>query len=121
MSNTVIAALAWIGLAAHLIVGVLALRSNAGRQLVPLLNLAIATSIVLYCAQRWYGYLVRGVTWYTADQLLPIYGLAVGGLAAATLTGRASAMPAHWLLFVVHTFVFICAALFLTFFKMKLF
>lgn len=121
MNNTVIAAIAWVGLAVHLVVAAVAWRSGAARPLVPLVNLITASCVVLYWAQRWYGYLFRGITWYATDQLLPVYALLVCALAAATLAGRVNATTVNGLVLLVHTVVLVLAALYLTFFRIKLF
>ncbi len=117
----VIAAIAWVGLLLHLVVGVLALRSTGARPLVAWVNLITAACVILYWAQRWYLYLFRGVVWYATDQLVPLYAIAVCVLAAGTLGGRFAATTANGLVMLLHTVVFIGAALFLTFFKIKLF
>ena len=121
MSNFVVAAIAWVGLAVHVIVGILALRSVGSRQLVPALNLIVAACVIVYWAQRWFGYLFRGITWYASDQLIPLYAILVFLLAGGTLAGRFSAAPLNWLVFTLHVLVFVGAVLFVTFFRMKLF
>ena len=121
MSNLVIAAIAWVGLGLHLIVGILALRSAASRQLVPALNLITAACVILYWVHRWFGYLSRGITWYASDQLIPLYAIFVCVLAGGTLASRYSAATLNWLVFAVHAVVLVGAVLFVTFFRMKLF
>lgn len=119
MSNTLAAAIAWIGLLLHLAAGVAAMRSGAPRPLVPLLNLLTALCILGYWGSRWVGYLTRGVTWYASDQLLPLYALVVAILAAVTLSGRASLTTLHWVLFGIHALALAGAALFLSAFRVN--
>ena len=121
MSKLAIAALAWCGLGLHLLVGVLALRSAGPRQLVPAVNLLTAACVIAYWGQRWYGYLFRGITWYASDQVLPLYAILVCVLAAATLTGRFTAVTLNWIAFAVHAAVFVAAVLFVSLFRMKMF
>ena len=121
MSNAVITAVAWIGLGLHLIVGILVLRSAAPRQLVPALNLATAACVVAYWAQRWFGYLFRGISWSAFDQAIPLFALAVCILAGLSLFSQYPAASLNWVAFVIHFAVCLCAVLFVTFFRMKLF
>ena len=121
MSNVALAVIAWAGIGLHLLVGILALRSAGSRQLVPAVNLMTAACVVAYWAQRWFGYVFRGITWNASDQAIPLYAICVCVLAGATLAGRYSAVTLNWLVFTVHTVVFVGAVLFVTFFRMKLF
>jgi hypothetical protein len=121
MSNLAITAIAWVGLAVHVLVAILARRSAQWRLLVPAVNFIVAACVVVYWAQRWFGYLFRGITWEASDQWMPLYAMLVCVLAAGTLTARWSAMGVNWLAFTVHGIVFVCAVLFVTFFKMKMF
>jgi len=121
MSNFVITVLAWVGLGLHLLVGILALRSAGSRQLVPVLNLIIAACVVAYWAQRWFGYVFRGITWSVSDQAIPLYAILVCILAGGTLAGRYSAVTLNWLVFTLHTVAFVGAVLFVALFRMKLF
>ena len=121
MSDFAIAAIAWIGLALHLIVGILAIRTAGLRPLVPAVNLITAACVLAYWVHRWYGYLFRGITWYATDQLIPLYAIFVCVLAGGTLASRYSAVTLNWLVFTFHAVVFVGAVLFVTFFRMKLF
>ena len=121
MSNFALAVIAWAGLGLHLLVGILALRSTGSRQLVPALNLITAACVLAYWAQRWFGYVFRGITWNASDQAIPLYAICVCVLAGGTLAGRYSAVTLNWLVFTLHTVVFVGAVLFVTFFRMKLF
>ncbi len=113
--------LAWIGVAAHVCVCLVALRRPAwsSTQRVPAaLNLAIAVCIVGYWVPVWYSYIARGITWYATDQLFPTYGVAVAMLSILTLSGRFDgrvAVSLHWLIFGVDAIAFIALALYLTF------
>jgi len=120
-SNFALAIVAWTGLGLHLLVGILALRSAGSRQLVPALNLITAACVVAYWVQRWFGYVFRGITWNASDQAIPLYAICVSVLAGGTLAGRYSAVTLNWLVFTLHTVVFVGAVLFVTFFRMKLF
>ena len=124
ITRSVPATIACIGVAAHLVVGVMALRRPAGLSappllpLVPLLNLAVAVCVLGYWAHDWYGYLMRGVTWYASDQLVPLYAAVVAVLSALALAGRYDGRLAHgfqWFVFAVDALVLVAAALFLTF------
>lgn len=121
MSNGLVAALAWVGLGLHLLVGILVLRSAGPRQLVPALNLITAACVVAYWVHRWFGYLFRGITWYASDQLIPLYAILVCVLAGGSLASRYSSASMNWLVFALHTIVFVGAVLFVTLFRMKLF
>ena len=118
MSNTLVAATAWIGFALHLIVGVTAIRSERGAALVPLLNLLTAGSVLAYWGYRWFGYLFRGVTWSLSDQALPLYALVVCLFAGLALANRHSAVTITWIAFVIDSVVLLIAVLFVTFFRM---
>jgi hypothetical protein len=120
-SNLAITAIAWVGLGVHVLVAILARRSALGRLLVPAVNFIVAACVVLYWAQRWFGYLFRGITWSASDQWMPVYAILVCVLAGGTLAARWSAMSLNWLAFTVHGIVFVGAVLFVTFFRMKLF
>ena len=115
------AMLAWIGVAAHLVVLVAMLRRPAvleSRPLLPLLNLAVAACVLAYWINEWYGYVAHGITWYASDQLLPACAALVAIACALALTGRFDGRLAHgfqWLVFVVDAIVFAGAALYLSF------
>src|ERR1041385_780539 len=109
MSNFALATIAWVGLALHVIVGILAIRTAGPRPLVPAVNLIIAACVLAYWVQRWYGYLFRGITWNVTDQLIPLYALFVCVLAGGTLAGRYSAVTLNGLVFTFHAVVFVGA------------
>lgn len=121
MSNLAITAIAWAGLAVHILVAILARRSAQWRPLVPAVNFIIAACVVVYWARQWFGYLFRSITWSASDQLMPLYAILVCVLAAGTLAARWSATTLNWLVFTLHAVVFVGAVLFVTFFRMKLF
>lgn len=121
MSNLALTTIAWLGLAVHVIVGILALRAAPSRPLVPAVNLIVAACVLAYWAQRWYGYLFKGITWYATDQLIPLYAIFACVLAGGTLAHLYTAVMLNWLVFIFHTVVFVGAVLFVTFFRMKLF
>ena len=121
MSNLAIKAIAWIGLGVHVLVAILARRSAQWRLLVPAVNFIVAACVVVYWAQRWFGYLFRGITWSPTDQLMPLYAILICVLAGGTLAARWSPPTLNWLAFTLHAVVFIGAVLFVTFFRMKLF
>jgi hypothetical protein len=115
------AVLAWIGLAAHLVVGVAMLRRPAelaSRPLLPMLNLALAACVLAYWVREWYGYATRGIAWYATDQLAPLYAAAVAVMAILALTGRFDGRSAHWIQWIVFTvdaLILTAASLYLTF------
>jgi hypothetical protein len=113
--------LAWIGVAAHLCVVFIVLRRPTAlstQRLLPLLNLVLAAGVLAYWARVWYGYAMRGVTWYATDQLVPLYAAAVAIASVLYLAGRYDSRLAHsfqWLVFGVDALTLIVAALYLTF------
>lgn len=115
------ATLAWIGVAAHLVVSVLALRRPAGlpaHPLLPLLNFAVAVCVLAYWAHAWYGYAARGVTWYASDQIVPLYAVTVAVASGLALAGRYDGRLAHWgqwVAFAIDALALAGAALYLTF------
>jgi hypothetical protein len=118
LTRYVPALIAWIGLVAHLVVGIVALRRSAGsslHSLLPLLNLAVAVCVLAYWARVWYGYVARGVTWYVSDQLMPLYALAVVVASALALAGRYDGRALHWIIFAIDALALAGAALYLTF------
>ena len=121
MSNLAITAIAWVGLGVHVLVAILARRSAQWRLLVPAVNFIIAACVVVYWAQRWFGYFFRGITWSASDQWMPLYAILVCVLAAGTLAARWSATTLNWLAFTIDAVVFVGAVLFVTFFRMKRF
>src|SRR5689334_1840089 len=105
MTDLLIATLAWIALGVHLVVGIATVRSAGWRPWLPLLNLTIAVCVLAYWTQRWYGYLLRGVTWYASDQLVPLYALLVCALTVASLSGRYQAAALNWAVFAIDAIV----------------
>lgn len=118
ITRNVPATLAWTGLVAHLVVGVVALRRAAAPpayRILALLNLALGLCVLAYWVRVWHGYVVRGVTWYASDQLVPLYALAVVVLSGVALAGWYDGRLPHWLVFAVDTLAFVAATLYLTF------
>ncbi|MEP7066593.1 MAG: hypothetical protein ABI889_11210 [Gemmatimonadota bacterium] len=121
ISRNAPATLAWIGVVAHLAVGIATLRRPAAlpaRPLLPLLNLALALCVLAYWARAWYEYAARGITWYASDQLMPMYAVIVAILSALAFAGRYDGRLAHsfqWFAFGVDALVLAGAALYLTF------
>lgn len=116
MTDTVVATLVWIALALHIVVLIVTLRSAGSRPLVPLLNLAVALSVLGYWVSRWYSYVFQGVTWSASDQIIPLYALLVCALSLLSLSGRYQAL--NWIAFGIHSVVILGAVLFVTFFRM---
>jgi hypothetical protein len=121
MSDSLIKIVTWLALATQLLAGIAVWRHKAPLSLIVTLNLVAAGCVLAYWVQRWYGYLFRGITWYATDQLIPLCALLVFILAVLTLTGRYQGVALHWMIFAVTTLILIAAALFFTFFKMKMF
>lgn len=117
VSNIALITVAWLAVAVHIAAAIATRRRLSDLPLVPLVNLGMAVCVLIYWAQRWHGYLARGVTWYATDQLLPLYALLVCALAALTLGGRYAGTLPHWVIFGVHAVGVCLAALFLTFFR----
>jgi hypothetical protein len=118
MSNTMTAAIAWLGLVLHLAAGIAASRSRHALLILGAVNLLTALGVLAYWGVRWYGYLFRAISWSATDQLFPLYALVVAVLAALVLTGRLSSPLPLWIVFSLDALVFLAAALFLTFFRM---
>jgi hypothetical protein len=119
MTDTVVTAVAWTALVLHVTVLVAMFRSGGWGPWLPLLNLTTAGCVVGYWANRWYGYLVHGITWYASDQILPLYALLICVLSVMSLSGVYRAAALHWIAFVIHLIVVIGAVLFVTFFRMN--
>jgi len=117
-TNTAVTALVWLALVAHLMVAGIVLQQRGPVSLIPIVNLLVAGSVLVYWGQRWFGYLFRGITWYATDQLIPLYAVAVAVAALLTLSGRYSGTMVHWLAFGVNTIVLVGAALFVSFFRL---
>lgn len=119
MSDATIKLVVWLGVAAHLAIGIMAWRRLTSLPLVPLLNLLVALCILAYWAQRWYGYIAKGITWYLSDQWLPLYAILVSILAGLTLSGHYRGSLPHWIVFSLDFIALLSAALFFTFFRMN--
>ena len=114
MNDRTIAALAWLAIAAHLAVGIVVRTRRSNLPLVQLLNLAVALCIVGYWLPRWYGYAVKGNTWYATDQLVPLYAILVCLLSGFALSGRYGGMRWHWVALGVHATVLVAFAIYMT-------
>ena len=119
MRDSAILATAWLGFAAHVVVGVIAWRDRSYVTLIALLNLVTAGCVLVYWAYRWYGYLFRGITWYAADQVFPIYAAVVTAIAILSLSGRYHAIAPNWLALALDGLVLLAAALFFSFFRLN--
>ena len=113
MGNVAVAVVAWVGALAHVVVAVMVRRRVLGPTLVPLLNLLTAGLVLAYWANRWYGYVARGTTWYASDQLLPLYALLVCVLAATAMWTRTSGV-AQWVFLTIDGVALLGAAIVLS-------
>ncbi len=118
MNNALLIATSWLAVTLHLVVAVLVLRRMSELPLVPLMNLAVAGCVLLYWMRQWYGYLFRGITWYVADQWLPLCALCVCVLCVFTLAGKYRGALPHAIIFGIDTAVLLAAAIFFTVFRM---
>ena len=118
MRDSAILATAWLGFAAHVLVGVIAWRDRSYISLIALLNLTTAACVLAYWACRWYGYLFRGITWYATDQVIPLYAVLAAVLAGLALSGRYPATVPNWLVLAFDGVVLLGAALFFSFFRL---
>jgi len=105
LSDPSIRLLVWLAVLLHTIVGLLVWRRPNLFPLVSLLQAIYAFGVLAYWAQRWYGYLFRGITWYATDQLFPLYALIVLCLAVASLAGRPGFTLPLWVIYWVHALV----------------
>ncbi|HEV8123060.1 MAG TPA: hypothetical protein VGP80_02370 [Gemmatimonadales bacterium] len=121
MSDTTLRFLAWLAVAIQLLAGAAVLRHKASVSLLAVFNLVAGASVLVYWGRRWFDYLFHGVTWYATDQLIPAYALGVCLLAVLTLLGRYQGVGVHWFIFSLNALVLLAAALFVSFFRMKLF
>ena len=87
-TNSLVLTVVWLGLALHVLAGFLTARHASTAPLIPILNLLVSGLILAFWAQRWYGYLFRGIRWYATDQLVPAYAVAVCIVAGMALWGR---------------------------------
>ena len=117
MSNTMVTILVWSAVAAH--VAVLVLWRRSTWNLLPLINLAMATLVLSYWVPRWISYARRGVTWYASDQLVPAYALLVRTLSILTLSKRVTATKLSWTVFGADFIILSAAALFFTFYRTR--
>ena len=108
----------WFGLAAHVAALVIVRRRSTDAPVVAILNLAVALCVLAYWAQKWYSYIVRDITWYYTDQLVPLYAIVVCILSAVTLSSRHTLGIPHWVVFSINAFVLIGFALFFSTFRM---
>ncbi len=118
MKNIVPVLIVWLGLAAHVTVLVLVRRRSTDAPVVAILNLAVAICVLAYWVQKWYSYIVRDITWYYTDQLVPLYAIVVCILTAVTLSTRYTLSIPHWVVFGIDAFVLGGAALFFATFRM---
>ena len=109
--------LAWAAVVAHAGVFIATRYRRSDVSLVPSLNFVMALCVLLYWVPRWYSYLVKGVTWYATDQLVPLYALLVCVFSGLALTGHYRGSTLHWILFGIHALVCVAAAVFLGTFK----
>ncbi|MEO7043434.1 MAG: hypothetical protein ABI035_14320 [Gemmatimonadaceae bacterium] len=117
MSDPIILAITWIFFAIHLAVGVLAVRNLTTLPLVPMVNAAVAASVLAYWMTRWYSYIFQGIKWYASDQVLPLCAAVVLALSAATPAGSFKSTVLHGVILSVDGLALLAAALFFTFFK----
>lgn len=118
MSNAALIASTWCAFALHVLVGLIALRRWSNLPVLPLLNLAVALSVLAYWLPKWYSYVNQGISWYASDQLVPLYAVLVGALAVFTLTGRYAGTGLHWTVFAIDALVLLAAAVFFSLFRM---
>lgn len=119
MSDSSLRAAVWVALAIQLLVGGAVARHKVSVSALVVLNLVAAVAVLAYWGRRWFGYLIRGITWYAADQLIPAYALLVCLLAALWLSGRYQAVAFQWLIFAIDTLILVGAVVFFTFFRMN--
>jgi hypothetical protein len=85
MSNFAVVMIVWVGVLGHLAAAIVSRRRLVDIPIVPLVNLVTSALVLADWAQRWYGYLFQGITWYASDQLLPLYALIVCVLSAMAM------------------------------------
>ncbi|HEV7990361.1 MAG TPA: hypothetical protein VGP25_00960 [Gemmatimonadaceae bacterium] len=110
MTDGVLKVLTWGAFAVHAAAAIVMRRRMVEFPLVALVNFATALCVLAYWAQRWYGYLAHGTTWYASDQLLPSYALIVCVLAAMTMANRISG-TAQWVILAIDGVVLLGLAL----------
>jgi hypothetical protein len=110
MSNFAVVTIAWGAVLLHLAAAIVSRWRLTDVPLVPLVNLLTSALVLAYWAQRWYGYLFRGITWYATDQLLPLYALVVCVLAALAVWSR-SAGTLQWVFLTIDGLALLGAAI----------
>ncbi len=116
-ANAFILTVVWLGLAAHLLVALLVARQLTTVPLVPGLNLLVSVLILIYWAQRWFGYLFHGIKWYATDQLIPAYAIVILVVASAALWGRHPNVALHWAILALNGLVLLGACLLFAFLR----
>jgi hypothetical protein len=119
ITDTVLTIAVWSGFALHLIAGVAVYRKWTTAPVIPILNLLVSLGVLAWWAQRWYGYLFRGITWYATDQLAPACAFAACIVAGFALWGRYPNVAANWVILVIDGLVLLAAGLFFAFFRMN--
>ncbi|MEO8200222.1 MAG: hypothetical protein ABI679_06865 [Gemmatimonadota bacterium] len=119
MSDSSILVVVWMAVITHVIAGIVAGRRMTAFPVVPLVNLVVALCVLAYWVQRWYGYIVKGITWYATDQLLPLLAILAAVLSVLSLTGRFHNAWPQWIIFGVDLFVLLGAALFFMSFRIN--
>lgn len=119
MNNSLLVAIVWLALWAHIAAGVATRRHIGSLPWLPLVNLIAGIGVLAYWIPRWYSYISKGITWYASDQLVPLYALVVCITAGIAVSQRSGDGVFTWLVFGVDTLVLIGAALFFTFFRMN--
>ncbi len=117
MSNFAIAALVWLALAAHIMVGIAVWRRWTTLPLVPMLNFVMAFGVVIYWVQRWIGAYVKHYKLYATDQLLPLYAILVCLVSALSVAGKLSTTVPNWIVFALQAAVTLAAVVFVMNFK----
>jgi len=117
MSDSTLRAVAWVALVIQLLMGAAVARHRVSFSAIVVLNLVAAVAVLVYWGRRWFGYLFHGVTWYAADQLVPLYALLVCLLAVLTISGRFQGVGVHWLIFILNGLALLAAVLFFSFFR----
>jgi hypothetical protein len=109
----------WLAVVIHAVVGYIAWKKLSPLPLVPALNLLVALAVVAYWAQRWVGYLTKGITWYATDQALPVTALLVCVMSLLSITGRLTAAWPNWVVLTIDALILTAAACYFTFFRMN--
>lgn len=112
-----IAVVVWLAVGLHAAVALITWRRRGGPPLVPLVNLAVASAVLMYWVQEWYGYLTRGIHWSFIDQLVPLYAIVVVILAWLALSNRSPGTVMHRIVFGVDAVALLGFALLLSFLR----